>query len=138
MASLATRPNNRSVEDFLKTQLSPKKADQARKIISILVQITGENPQMWGNAKVKDFIIGFGKVHYQRKQGKEWYEWFKIGFAPRKNKTTLYLPANLEDYSDKLLKLGNCNWGKGCLYLKTLDNLNYDGLEALIREILRK
>ncbi len=89
---------------------------------------TGMEPKIWGD----NFIIGFGKYSYQRKGNKELFEWFNIGFAPRKNKITIYLTFDISKYESLTKKLGKCKWGKGCLYINKLDDVDLKVLKQLI------
>jgi len=59
----------------------------AKYLLSLIKEITKQKPKIWGD----NFMIGFGKYKYHRKNSKEEFEWFNIGFAPRKDKLTLYL-----------------------------------------------
>lgn len=132
MAGLVTKETNRSVENYVNN--SPKKED-SKKLLIILEEITGEEPKIWGNEKVPDFLIGFGKYKYKRKGGKEEFEWFHVGFAPRKSKLTIYLNFDLSKAEEALRDLGKCKWGRGCLYINKLDDINLDILKELIRKV---
>lgn len=47
MSENKTKPTEVSVEDFLAT-ISEQRADEARKIMQIMGQITGESAVIWG------------------------------------------------------------------------------------------
>ena len=132
MSGLATKETDRSVIAFINTLSSTSKRADSKKLLSILTEITGKEPMIWGNAKVPDFIIGFGKYQYKRKGSDEEFEWFNIGFAPRKTKITIYLNFNLNQEGELLGQLGKCKWGKGCLYINKLEDVNIDYLKTLI------
>ena len=89
---------------------------------------TGAPPVMWGSS-----IIGFGDVHYRYASGREG-DWFAVGFSPRKKNLTLYLTDGIDRHTEHLERLGPHATGKGCLYIKRLDDVNRDVLGALIRE----
>ena len=95
-----------------------------------LTEVTGEEPKIWGD----NFIVGFGKYTYQRKGSKEDHEWFNIGFAPRKKNLTVYLTYDIGQEEELLARLGKCTWGKGCLYINKLADVDLD----VLREILTK
>jgi hypothetical protein len=78
-------------------------------------------------------IVGFGSYHYKGASGREG-DWMLIGFSPRKQNLTLYLPGGLEHYQGLLKKLGKHSTGKGCLYIKRLSDVNMDVLKELIAE----
>lgn len=119
MAGLATKETNKSVSKFIKGIKSDSKRKDSKILINIMSEMTGSNPKIWGD----NFIVAFGKYKYKRKQGKEEFEWFNVGFAPRKSKTTIYLTIDLTKHEDLLNQLGKCKWGKGCLYINKLDDL---------------
>jgi hypothetical protein len=54
-----------------------------------------------------------------------------IGFSPRKAATVLYGMTGFSDSGELLTKLGKHTTGKGCLYIKRLDDTNQKVLEAL-------
>ena len=60
-----------------------------------------------------------------------------IGFSPRKQNLTLYVPGSLSTYADLLEKLGKHKTGGGCLYIKTLSDVDTKVLEELIQRSLR-
>ena len=128
MAGLVTKETNRSVTDFIASIPSESKKKDALTILRMMEEVTGEKPKIWGD----NFIIGFGKYSYTRKGGKEEFEWFKMGFAPRKTKLTLYLTTDIEKHSKLLDKLGKCKWGKGCLYINKLEDVN----ESVLKELM--
>lgn len=134
MAGLVTKETDRSVTDFINNIESPSKREDSRTLLSIFQEITGEEPKVWGNDKVPDFLIGFGKYNYKRKGGKEEFEWFKLGFAPRKTKLTVYLTQDITQEEDLLQKLGKCKWGKGCLYINKLADVDVEILKQLIEK----
>ena len=55
MAELKTKKNDASVEDFIKGVENEKKRTDSFAIISLMQEVTGEEPAMWG-----DSIVGFG------------------------------------------------------------------------------
>ncbi|NRA92902.1 MAG: DUF1801 domain-containing protein [Psychroserpens sp.] len=134
MAGLATKQTDRSVERFIESIDHTAKQDDSKVIVKLIEDITGHKPKVWGNVKVPDFIIGFGKYKYQRKGSKEEFEWFNVGFAPRKTKLTIYLTFDLNQELELLEALGKCKWGKGCLYINKLADINIDILKRLIEK----
>ena len=127
MAELKTQPNEQSVDQFLSTVESDEKRQDALTVLEIMKNITGEVPKMWGNS-----IIGFGNFHYKYDSGREG-DWFVTGFSPRKQNLTIYLMSGFGG-KDKLLdQLGKHKIGKGCLYIKRLEDVQLDTLKELIR-----
>lgn len=124
MAELKTKPNDASVEEFLNRIEDETRRKDCRTIMEMMRQVTGENPRMWGDA-----VVGFGNYHYKYATGHEG-DIFRVGFSPRKQNLTLYL--NYGDYTDLLQRLGKHKTGKGCLYIKRLDDVNLDALREII------
>jgi hypothetical protein len=89
-------------------------------------QITKEKPKMWGPG-----IVGFGSYHYKYETGREG-DMPIVGFSPRKQNLTLYIWGGLEKHQGLLEKLGKHSSGKGCLYIKRLNDINVDVLKDLI------
>lgn len=137
MAGLVTQETNRSVENFIQSIGNKTKEEDSFILLDLMTEITGKTPKVWGNEKVPDFIIGFDKFTYQRKGSKEEFEWFKLGFAPRKTKLTLYLMQDISQEEELLSKLGKCKYGKGCLYINKLADVDLDILKALIKKSLK-
>ena len=81
---------------------------------------------MWGTS-----IVGFGIYHYKSERSTQEGDWLLTGFSPRKENLTLYLGLGLQDRR-LLAKLGKHKTGKGCLYIKTLDDIDRDVLRDLI------
>ncbi len=132
MAGLVTQETNRSVQHFIDSLGSMSKKKDSLIIIDLMRKISGYEPKIWGNEKNPDFLIGFGKYSYSRKGSNQTYEWFNIGFAPRKSKLTIYLTYDVSKEEKLLKSLGKCTWGKGCLYIKQLADINLEILESLI------
>jgi hypothetical protein len=88
-------------------------------------------PRMWGAN-----VVGFGDYHYRYDSGRE-NDWFIAGFSPRKQNLTLYLMAGVERYRQLLGRLGKHKTGKGCLYIKDLDDVDLDVLSELVTSAAR-
>jgi len=87
--------------------------------------VTGHPPKMWGPS-----IVGFDRYHYKYASGREG-EMLLTGFSPRKQDLVLYLGSGLEN-ATLCARLGKHKIGKGCLYLKTLDDIDRDALRILV------
>jgi len=128
MAGLATKETNKSVDAFIDSIENKSKQQDSRILLSVIEEITGHKAKIWGD----NFIVGFGKYTYRRKNQKEDLEWFNVGFAPRKSKMTIYLTMDLTQHKDLLDQLGKCSWGKGCLYINKLADVDMEILRELI------
>ena len=127
--TLVTTETNKSVKKLVSSIENETRKEDTKKLLKIITKITGKKPKIWGD----NFMIGFGKYKYKRKVKKEEYEWFNIGFAPRKDKLTLYLTCYL-DKEPLVKKLGKCKYGKGCLHIRKLEDIDMDVLIKLIEK----
>jgi hypothetical protein len=132
MVENKTKPNQADVDSFLDGIENPRKRDDCREIASMMKEITGSEPVMWG-----DSIVGFGDLHYRYASGREG-DWFLTGFSPRKQNLTLYFTNNIEDFRDMLKNLGKFKAGKGCLYINWLEDIDRDVLRELISTTVKK
>lgn len=130
MAGLVTQETNKSVTEYINKIENQSKQADGKMLLAIIQDITGVEPKIWGD----HFLIGFGKYSYSRKGNKDIYEWFHIGFAVRKTKLTVYLTFDLTKQEELLSKLGKCKWGKGCLYINKLADIDLDILKQLIQK----
>lgn len=126
---LKTVETNKSVSKFVNSIENESQRKDVKVLLKLIEKITGKKPKIWGD----NFMIGFGKYKYKRKGGKEEFEWFNVGFAPRKTNITLYLTCYLEKEKDLLKKLGKFKHGKGCLYIKKLEDIDLKVLEKMIK-----
>lgn len=83
-------------------------------------------PKMWGPS-----IIGFGTAKIKYASGRE-LDWPKIAFSPRKQALTLYLEPAVLKASPLLDKLGKHKTSKGCLLIKSLEDVDRKTLQQLI------
>jgi len=127
MSELKTKVNDGSVEEYMKSIEPEGKREDCYAILEIMKQATGEEPKMWGNS-----IVGFGSYHYKGKSGREG-DWFLTGFAARKQALTLYIMAGFDKYGDLLGDLGKFTTGKGCLYIKKLEDVDDKKLRKLVK-----
>lgn len=127
-----TRPHSGSVDDFLSAVEPQERRDDCRKLVELMQQITKEPPAMWGPS-----IVGFGTYHYKYASGREG-DWFLTGFSPRKQNLSLYMAPGLEDFEDLTAELGKCKTGKGCVYIKTLEDVKLPILKKLIRHSVKE
>ena len=127
MSYLQTKENDSDVIAYVNAIENPVKKEDCLKLIEMLETISGYKAKMWGKR-----IIGLGSYTYKTKAGKEG-EWFLIGFSPTKANISLHLMFGLEDEADLLSKLGKHKIGKGCLYLKTLSDVD----ESILKTIMK-
>jgi len=126
VAANKTQATAQTVADFFLSLDEPRRSE-CQRLSKLMQQATGAEPRMWGAA-----IVGFGDTHLVYESGRE-LDWFKIGFSPRKAALTLYLGEAALSDAALMATLGKHTTGKGCLYLKRLDDADPAALEALLQ-----
>ena len=121
MAAPTTRPTSTDVDEFLETVENDQRRADARSVIRLMADVTGEPPVVWGTS-----IVGFGEVA----SGAAGTPWPAVALAPRKHELVLYLSASLGDAEFE--GLGPHRRGKSCLYVKQVDALDQDRLRTLV------
>jgi len=130
---IKTKETDASVDDFLNGLADGQQREDARKIIGMMTEVTGDKPKMWGAT-----IIGFGsRVYTSPATGRE-VDWMKIGFSPRKGNLSLYVLNGAPKQVELLEKLGKHKTGKGCLYVKKLADVDEKVLEKVIAAACKK
>jgi hypothetical protein len=56
-----------------------------------------------------------------------------MGFSSRKNAFSLYLTCNLDEFEKELENLGTYKRGVGCMYIKTLDDIDIKVFKKLLQ-----
>jgi hypothetical protein len=128
MAELKTKPTDRDVVAFLNDIPNEQQRRDSLTILDMMRDVTGIEPKLWGTN-----IVGFGDLRYTYASGRSG-DWFRTGFAPRKQNLTLYLAGGVEPHRALLEQLGKHTTGKGCLYIKRLSDVDL----ATLREIVRR
>lgn len=128
---MADRANKTTATDgdvgaFLESIADDQRRGDAKLLVNVMGEVTGQPAVMWGTS-----IIGFGSRHYRYSSGREG-DTAAVGFSPRKAQTVLYLTGGLEEYEDLLAGLGPHQTGKGCLYLKRVDQVDTQALRAIV------
>ena len=80
-------------------------------------------------------IVGFGRCHYRYESGREG-DWMVSGFAVRAKELVLYLGLGAGGFDDLLARLGKHKTGKGCLYVRSLADIDPAVLEAIVSRAL--
>ena len=128
MAESKTKPTEASVEDFLQAVTPARRREDGLRLAQIFREVTGEDPVMWGPS-----IVGYGSYRYvspsdPRRQG----EWMKTGFSPRKAQHSIYGLKDLPAGAALLPELGKFTEGAGCVYVKSLADIDESVLRQLI------
>lgn len=128
MAENKTQATNTNVADFLDKIEDEQRRQDCKAIAALMQEITGEPPVMWGAS-----IIGFGQYHYKYASGREG-DSVIVGFSPRKQNLSIYLSCGHGKFDALLSKLGKHKIGKGCLYVKSLKDIDMVVLKELVTE----
>ncbi len=126
MKKLVNTETDKDVGEFIASIQNQKRKTDSLELLEIIKGITGKEPKIWGVS-----IIGYGKYKYKRKNGEE-YEWFNVGFSPGKAHLSVYLMYDVNQEEELLSKLGKHRTGKGCLYIKSLADVDIEVLKKLI------
>ena len=134
MAELKTKKTVASVEKFIASIGDKTRREDATALVAFLKKATKAEPKMWGSA-----IIGFGSTRLIYDSERE-LDWFPVGFSPRKANTVMYgltsYPSS-EDDLKKLAKSGKQKTGKGCVYIKKLDDIDMKVLKTMVEKTLK-
>lgn len=123
-----TKENDKSVIEYIESVESPKKREDAYKLLDIFSDVSGYQAKMWGSS-----IIGFGKYHYKYPTGHEG-DAPLVGFSPRKAKISLYFATGDTEREKLLEKFGKHTSGKACVYINKLADIDTEVLEELITQ----
>ena len=126
MADNKTQKTGASVDGFLAAVEHPRRREDGRVLLRMMREVTGLEPEMWGPS-----IVGFGDYHYRYESGREG-DFFLVGFSPRKQSLSLYLPAGFPEYDALLAALGKHRKAASCLYVNKLADVDLAVLRRLI------
>ncbi|BFT72063.1 DUF1801 domain-containing protein [Paenibacillus sp. P36] len=126
-----TKENDTSVLAFIEDVDSPKKREDAYKLLDIFTETSGYPAKMWGPS-----IIGFGSYHYKYESGHEG-DAPLVGFSPRKAKISLYFATGDSQRESLLQDLGKHTTGKACVYIHKVDDIQVDVLRSLIKQSIQ-
>ena len=121
-----TQPGTGDVRAFLDAVPDERRRHDAASALELVREVTGAEPVMWGAS-----MVGFGTQRYTTADGRQ-REWFAVGLSPRKAALTFYGLTYYDSNQDLLARLGPHTTGKGCLYVKRLDDLDRDVLVELV------
>jgi hypothetical protein len=93
-----------------------------------MARATKQPPKMWGSS-----IVGFGSHHYRYESGREG-DVCLVGFSSRKGDITVYGLTAAPGHEALIAKLGKHKAGKGCLYIRSLGDIDLKVLEKLVAD----
>ena len=120
-----TQQTDASVEAYFAAIPDASRRADCEALAALMQKATGEPAKMWGAA-----IVGFGSYHYKYESGREG-DMCRLGFASRKDAMALY-GLGIEANADLVAKLGKHKTGKGCLYIRKLDDVDAKVLKELL------
>jgi Domain of unknown function (DU1801) len=120
------------VAEFLARIPDERRREDALQLCALMQEITGEPAAMWGTT-----IVGFGSYRYRYASGREG-DSALASFSPRSQHLVIYLVGEFTDrHRSALARLGPHKTGKGCLYVKRLDDVDTGALRELIDRSVR-
>lgn len=118
-----TKPTDVPVADFIAAVENPVRRADAEVVRTMLEEITGEKPVMWGPS-----IVGYGV--YRGPTG----PWPRIGFSPRKAQMVMYFMGNYPEQQALAARLGKHKGSVACLYVNKLADIDM----AVLREMAER
>lgn len=134
---MAGKQADTSVVEFLAKLDDPQKRADSRILVAMMSRVTGEKPKL-----AHPGIVAFGNYHYKYASGHEG-DSALTGFAPRKGEFSIYIhgsaaPDQVDGRDELLARLGKHRMGKGCLYIKRLDEVDLAVLEQLVSNSVKR
>ena len=126
MAKNKTKPTRGSVAGYLASITDEERRKDCETLARLMTKATKSPATMWGPS-----IVGFGTYHYTYESGREG-DMCLVGFSSRKEAISVYLMPYFEKKTELLKDLGKHKAGKGCLYIRKLDDVDTKVLEKLI------
>jgi hypothetical protein len=127
MAENKTKATKASVNGYIAAIKDPLRRKDCAALAKLMTKATKEKPVMWGTG-----IVGFGSYHYKYESGREGDSCL-AGFSSRKGDITIYLMAATFSKREELLaKLGTHKTSGGCLYIRTMSDVDPKILERLV------
>ena len=127
-----TKATEQSVAQFLAAIPDDQRRQDCQTLVSLMSKAAGAKPRLWGSN-----IVGFGQYHYVYESGREG-DMMLVGFSPRKPALVLYGMGGVEQREALLEKLGKYKTGKGCLYIKKLEDVHLPTLRKLIEQSVKQ
>jgi len=125
MAENKTKETKQSVPAFIAALGDETRQADAKELMKLMENVTGEKPKMWGPS-----IIGFGSYHYKYETGREG-DMPLACFSPRKAATVVY-GMGFSDSEALRAKLGKHTLSGSCLHIKKLADVDQKVLEKMV------
>ena len=129
MAELKTKKTTASPAAFIATVKDERKRADAKVLLKLFKEATGEQAKMWGGS-----IVGYGQYHYKSERSTQEGDWPLSAFSPRKQALVVY-GMNMLNANPALGKnLGKYKMSGGCLHIKKLADVDAKVLSGLIKK----
>jgi hypothetical protein len=128
MAKNKTKETDASVDRYLAAIKDEARRKDCEALAKLMARATKHPPKMWGSS-----IVGFGSYHYKYESGREG-DICLVGFSSRKGDISLYGLNAAPSHETLIPKLGKHKTGKGCLYVRSLGDIDLEVLEKLVAD----
>jgi hypothetical protein len=128
MAKNKTTETEASVDSYLAAIQDEARRKDCEALVELMATATKHPPKMWGSS-----IVGFGSYHYKYESGREG-DTCLVGFSSRKGDISVYGLNAAPDHEALIAKLGRHKAGKGCLYIRTLGDIDLKVLQKLVAD----
>jgi hypothetical protein len=126
VAENKTKATDASVGDYLAAIDDEARRKDCEALAGLMAKATKQPPRMWGAS-----IVGFGSYHYKYASGREG-DTCVVGFSSRKGDISVYGLNAAAGAAELLSQLGKHKEGKGCVYIKSLRDVDLKVLEKLV------
>jgi hypothetical protein len=128
MAKNKTTETSASVNAYVAAIKEEARRNDCEALVTLMAKATKQPPRMWGSS-----IVGFGSYHYKYESGREG-DICLVGFSSRKGDITVYGLNAAPSHQALISKLGKHKAGKGCLYIRNLNDIDLKVLERLVTD----
>ena len=128
MAKNKTKETAASVDSYLAAIQDETRRNDCEALAKLMARATKYPPKMWGSS-----IVGFGSYHYKYESGREG-DICLVGFSSRKGDISVYGLNAAPGHEALIAKLGRHKAGKGCLYIRSLGDIDLKVLEKLVAD----
>ncbi len=128
MGENKTKVTDASVQNYFAAINDDKRRTDCEALAELMSRATQYPPKMWGSS-----IVGFGSYHYKYESGREGDSCL-VGFSSRKGDISIYGLHAAAEAELLLAKLGRHKAGKGCVYIKTLADVDLKVLAKLVTD----
>ena len=132
MSENKTKATDASVHRYLASIGDSRQRKDCEALAAVMTQATKHPPKMWGPS-----IVGYGSYHYKYDSGREG-DACLVGFSARKGNISVYGLHAAVDAQQLLEALGKHKAAKGCVYIKTLADIDLKVLAKLVASAARE